>query len=262
MTKWIQNKNGVVIPRREAGFIQPGIGLMNKKQGSGGGDPYWNNVTSLMHFNGANNGTIFTDQVVGNTWTSTPSGIVTSTSQSKFNGSSLYIANTVGGSGRAHLAGTSAIGNCFTGIFTVEVWAYLLAYEGTYGTSIANNDITTGPRGVTCSLTLSGHYIQLVNTAVGSYIIATINPVTLNTWHFLSWSFDGTKGYVFVDGALSGSGTWTKLAAANGNTFNWGAQMDNITVSNMYLAEGRVTSGVCRYTTSFTSPTAPFPNHA
>lgn len=41
MTKWIRNRNGILIPNREAGFIQPGIGLLNKKGGGGGSGAYF-----------------------------------------------------------------------------------------------------------------------------------------------------------------------------------------------------------------------------
>lgn len=222
---------------------------------SSGGDPYWANVTSLMHFNGTNGGTTFTDQVAGNTWTSTPAGITTSTAQSKFNGSSLYIPS----GGPYHLAGSSSIANCFLGVFTIEVWVYVVAYDPTYATLVCNCDKTASPRGMILSLSATNHYLQIQNVVAGTSVVST-TAVPLNAWHFLTWSYDGSTVYLFMDGTLVASGGIAVLASNPGNTFNWGSEVDNIIHSNMYLAEGRVTKGICRYTTNFTPPTAPFPN--
>jgi hypothetical protein len=58
-------------------------------QGGGGGgstDPYWSSVVSLLHFDGANASTTFTDQT-GKTW-SAYGGVQIDTAQSKFGGAS------------------------------------------------------------------------------------------------------------------------------------------------------------------------------
>lgn len=60
--------------------------MLRRAMMAGGGDPYWANVVSLLHMDGANGSTTFTDQK-GKTWT--PNGNVQiSTAQSVFGGSS------------------------------------------------------------------------------------------------------------------------------------------------------------------------------
>ena len=56
----------------------------------GSADPYAANVISLLHFDGVNGSTTFTDQVPSRSWGRSGTSTI-STAQSKFGGSSLNV---------------------------------------------------------------------------------------------------------------------------------------------------------------------------
>lgn len=241
MSRWIKNKNGILIPNREAGFIQPGIGLMNKKQGGGGnGDPYWSNVKSLLYFNGVNGSTVITDQVTGVNW-SAGAGSSISTAQMLFGYPSLLV-----GTGAISTANINAIG---AQDFTFE------AFVNT-SSSTANQVITkilpTWPNFV-----IYNNNIQFSNG--GSWIYGS--SVTIVTNQFIHYAVCRVANiiYLFVNGVLKGTGSITSSATAG--TYNVGADQSSNYIRG-YMAQVRLTVGKGRYTTSFTPPSAPFPNHA
>lgn len=84
--------------------------------------PTFSNVSSLLHFNGTNGSTTFTDQVAGNTWVANNATI--STSQSLFGGAS---GNFTGASNSSIHLPTNAGFNVGSGNFTLEFAVYYSA---------------------------------------------------------------------------------------------------------------------------------------
>lgn len=81
------------------------------------GDSLWDSVTSLIHLNGTNGSTTFTD-VKGNTITPTGNAQI-STAQSVFEGSSAYFD---GVGDYLSVSNASGFMNFGTGNFTIEFW--------------------------------------------------------------------------------------------------------------------------------------------
>lgn len=239
MTKWVQNRNGVLIPNREAGFIQPGIGLMNKKQGGSGGDPYWSNVKALLYFEGADGGTVFTDET-GRIWTRRGTA-TTSTAQEKFGTSSLRLVNgtTDGISVAASLVTT-------TGDYTIEGFSYRTANK-------------TGYACIFCITSTYGIFFEngsLVFYSAGDKINAG-NP-GINTWHHIAFVRKNATSNLYIDGVLKGS-VATNMVGSSSMYIG----TDNVNEGYIgWIDCVRITDGVARYNGNFTPPTTPFPNHA
>lgn len=84
--------------------------------------PTFSNVSSLLHFNGTNGSTTFTDQVSGNTWVANNATI--STTKSLFGGASGYFNGASNSS--IHLPTNSGF-NVGSGNFTIEFAVYYAA---------------------------------------------------------------------------------------------------------------------------------------
>ena len=94
---------------------------------AGGSDPYFNNVVLLLHMNGANSGTTFTDSSSFARTVTTYGDAKTSTTQSKFNGSSGLFDGTTD---RLSVPASSDF-NMGSGDFTIETWIYPTTLGGT-----------------------------------------------------------------------------------------------------------------------------------
>lgn len=61
MTNWVKNRNGILIPKREAGFIQPGMSMFRGKPSEGGTAPssrYWRIYINTTQQAGSSSGYI------------------------------------------------------------------------------------------------------------------------------------------------------------------------------------------------------------
>lgn len=262
MTRWVQNKNGVLIPRREAGFIQPGIGLMNKKQSSGPSDPYWSNVAFLLHGNGINGSTSIIDQK-SSIWTAN-GGCNISTTQSKFNGSSIYFDGTSGYVSTPYNSLFHASGD-----FTFECWFYTTI--STVQTILAINKFTGAATGadsyaeIRCDIHSLGNYIALIMTGNGPSWTYQAGGPTVPTiiWVFLTIVKLSGVVTLYINGISSFS--FSSSAPVNNAGVTRIGSLTPYAPSqwfNGYMAELRYTVGIARYTTNFTPPSAPFPNHS
>ena len=206
----------------------------------GPSDPNFANVTALLHFDGANNSTVFTDQK-GNTWVT--SGLpVVSTTQSKFGGSSLYSpANT------AYLGCALANEAFGTGDFTVEAWIY--------PTASAHNILL--PSATANSWALITYSNNLYWQQAGSNIFGA-GTVNLNAWNHVAVSRSGgtLSGYVNGVSVYSGANSYNY----SGTPTRYIGPGPGGPVGSMYIDDVRLTKGTGRYTTGFTPPTAAFPN--
>lgn len=250
MNRWIRNRSGLVIPNREAGFIQPGIGLLNKKKSSGGGDPYWANVVSLIHGSGTDGSITITDSAGLTTWTAN-GGAEISSGQAKFGTTSLYLSTN-----GYVFANTMSAVDLVNNDFTIEAFIYLPASTGNqtfYLSSSAPNNMIL--RAMVSNSTLYLQYNQNATSCSGG-------TVTAGAWHFIAFVRSGTTCTIFLDGVQTASGTVGTLGASAyriGLGYNI---QNNSWWFNGYVAEYRVTKGIARYTSNFTPPTSPFPNHA
>lgn len=233
-------------------------------------DTYWNNVSSLFHFDGANGSTTFTDQVLPSRSMSitTGSGTSISTVQSKFGGASLY--HSSGSSIGSSVADTTW--DITGGDFTVETWIYLTSYNpSTYnGHAIASNVNGTGGSGWYLGLagvgtvTNIGLYTFNAGAARDSALSSAVS-IPLNTWTHVAVSYVfSTKTYSFyLNGVKKGTAASAGAVAAGGplyiGLYSQNAGYPSNTWTG-YLDELRISKGVSRYSADFAVQTAAFPD--
>ncbi len=211
-----------------------------------GNDPYFKSVGLLLHMDGANGGTTFTDDSPSPK-TVTPVGTAqTSTAIVKY-GTASGVFN---GSG-ARLTTASSSDFAFgTGDFTIEAWVYPLAAWSTYNAIF----FTAVVNGVFFGKVSGGFGLRASEVAD----LISMSPPSTNTWTHVAVSRQGTNLRVFVNGVLGNTVT-------NNTNFVAGAASiaaDSVGGAsfNGHIDDLRITKGVARYTANFTPPTAAFVN--
>ena len=145
--------------------------------------------------------------------------------------------------------------------FTIEFW-----YNA--GTLVANTSVLakantsnifgtflfsqTGT-GLTFSSSSNGASWDLVNGA------SILTSMSANTWYYVAVTKQGSTWRTFADGVLiaSVSNPNAPIFPNTPITINYHA---SATQGETYIDSLRITSGIARYTATFTPPTAPFPN--
>lgn len=227
--------------------------------GSGGsGDPYWSSVVALLHMNGSNGSTTFTDEK-GHTFTRQSAATI-STSQSVFGGASMTSNGTDGIE-----SATSTDWDMGSGDWTLEFWFRGITLTGGGG----------GAAFLACKGN-SGFYPYVVYISSGTLQLACSNngttygvafgggSISANTWYFAAAVRSGTTFSLYLDANRLGTGTMSgalttnsgDLAIANDGS---GAATNRF---NGYIDEFRLTKGVARYSgATITVPTAEFLNY-
>jgi hypothetical protein len=170
--------------------------------GAPGGNPDWLSVVALLHFNGANNSTVFRDER-GNSFTAAGTAKI-STAQSKFGGSS----GLFDGSTNCHVTATPSADYKFgTGDFTIDVWVYASPSVQAWGRLLENelyNSSTMGWHIAFNGADSAGSRrlgFQLSNPGGGGAVIWTNAAFPTNTWTHFSVERVGSTVYLYVNGA-------------------------------------------------------------
>ena len=197
----------------------------------------------LMHFDGADGGTTFTDSSLSAHSITRTGTVTTSNVQSKFGGTSLKNANE----GSLVIPNSSDF-NLGLNDFTIECWVYLLSYN-TFNTVL---DATNSPSGAIWRFWAS--YSGSSNK-VNFYGFESSVAVSLNTWTHIAVSRVSGSTKVYVNGV---GGTAVTLGKIESNNSNIVIGKTDTFGSNMYIDELRVRVGEAVYTSNFTPPAAPF----
>ena len=204
--------------------------------GGGSYDPYFEQVIALLHMEGTNGGTVFTDSSnIAATYAQTSS--TTSTAAYKFGTSSAYL----GGTTAYVLSGTNVTCN---GDFTAEVWAK----RNSVGTNavIWSHGAITGS-GYEVYFNAGNNYIEIYGNG-GVIMTATSGAVTADgNFHHVAITRTGVTWKAWVDGALCGTSTPTFFVISGTPVLGY-----NGYTGNQYLDELRITANTARYTTTFT----------
>lgn len=207
-------------------------------------DSMQDNVVLLLHMDGPNNSTVFTD-VKGHT-ISVNGNAQISTAQGVFGGASAVFD----GSGD-YLAITDSSEWDLPGDFTIECWLRL--------NSVASvRSYVAGNTGFGLSfIAMDG--ASLMHNITGSST-TSLNTLSINTWYHVAFVRAGSNVDTYVNGikddSLHISFAGTLLPAG----IYIGGQAGNGWYGNGYIDEVRITKGIARYTANFTVPIAAFPN--
>ena len=215
-------------------------------------------VTLLLHGDGTDGSTTFTDSSpTPNTFTAN-GGASISTAQSKYGGASMYFDGTGDYVTAPYIAGY-ALG---TGDLTLEMWVYRTA-----ATALSILVDFRGPGGgVISAPTL---YVTADNNLhlymSGSDVWVGTTPITLNAWTHVALSRAAGILRVFVNGAVAGA----TPASANdwvcgGNGIIIGAEGPSLGANTFtgYIDDLRVIKGGGMYDAAFTPPSSALPSSA
>lgn len=244
---------------RQRGFL-----LNPARFASGGGgptDPNFSNVSLLLHFDGSDGSTLFTDNSPSPKSPSSVNGEVQiDTAQSKFGGASCLFD----GSGDWLQYAADSAFDFGSGDFTIEFWVRP-ASTGVqravldYGTTTASSDAQQ-------CFTI---FVQSTNNmytrlTVGSGGVGFVGTETLTAGQFNHVAFvrDGSTLRQFVNGAAAGTAAVSGVVnVPGGRVLKIGKYLDSSTVYYAgWIDDLRITKGVARYVSAFTPPTAQFPD--
>lgn len=236
--------------------------------GSGGGgtsDPYFSNVVSLLHFNGSNGGTTYTDQK-GLTWTPTGNAVTSSTHVRYGVGSGFFDNNgdyisTTGVTSLSSSAWTAELSYwCDTSPITETRGLIRAVNASNFGLYLAIANNTSGAPDT------SGIYLRLFVSSNGtSFNIAnsvyssTLGGGISGAWHDVALQFDGTSYKVYWDGAVVMTVSSTSNVCPFSSLVLGGSPATAAQSANGWFDDWRLTNGIARYGTSYT-PTGPFPD--
>ena len=236
---------------------------------SGDTDPYWANVSFLLHMNGADASTTFTDSSSSPKTVTANGNAKISTAQSKFGGASALFD----GASDYLTSDVNAAFELSTDDFTIEFFVrlsgYSAAYAGIYGAAIASTykGLPTGtPPGWQIRINGTSSSYDTVNLYTGTTDLNFSHSFSLNTWYHVAISRASGQIRVFVDGTQAGStvsNTDSFTASTSTDRPLYIGQLNDATYLfylNGYLDELRITKGVGRYTTTFSAPISEFPN--
>jgi hypothetical protein len=223
-------------------------------------DPHYQSVSILLHGDGANNSTTFTDSSISPKSVSRVGGTVISTAQSKFGGSSILFD----GDGDYLTVPDNAAFQLSTGDFTIESWVYVIAFSNAFSALVTNGNSTfTTQNGFVPAFFLlrgtAGAKTIYFGTSTTNPIVASTTAISTGVWHHVAVTRSGSTVRAFFNGTLEGTAT-------NSENYNFGNNSTHIGRSGWsvdeelhgYLDEFRITKGVARYTASFTPAPGPF----
>lgn len=228
-------------------------------------DPYFAEVSLLVHCDGADGDTTFTDSSA-NALTITnpsPASLKVTTTNTRFGtGAMLPPAFLSGGLSIPSPNGGPL--DIVDGDFTVELWARISAFGPSfeYYPLIDFGYAADGFRLMLQPDTTEGRIVMQPGGGVSwSGLSSGADEFTSgNVWHFVTFTKQGLNLYLFLDGILLATGLVTSTPANNATTtylgqspggglgYAWSGAIDEV----------RVTKGVARYTAGFTPPTTPF----
>jgi hypothetical protein len=206
------------------------------------GDIYFNDVSLLLHCDGTNGSTTFTDSSNNGLTVTANGNAQISTAQYKFGGAS----GAFDGVGDYLTVTIPAIG---TSDVTIECWFYCTT------TSVNVQRLFAGI-GLYVGIKPSTNYL-VFNYNSADRILSS-SPIVFNTWNHVAVNREGSTSRFFLNGVLLG--TVADTNSYTGDLVIGGyAPLGEFLFG--YIDDFRVTQGVARYTSNFTPPTAAFPEH-
>lgn len=222
--------------------------------GGTGGDPYYSNVSLLMHMDGTVGSSAFTDQK-GNV----VSGAATISATSKYGSGSAYF----NGATSLSVASSSGFG-LGTGDFTIEFWVSSASNPTTNPIALSNWTSAWGSNTWTIHRSHSGvtdkWSFWSYNLNTGSAVLVSTSSSTSSSFQHVAVTRAGNTFRLFINGTLESSTTATNAIDAGTGTPLYLGNANGSNYMTGYIDDLRITKGVARYTANFTPPTMAAPN--
>jgi hypothetical protein len=217
-------------------------------------DPYFNEVSALLHFEGADSSTTFTD-VKTKVWTAIPNAQI-KTAQFKFGASSYNpagagTASVTGGINTPHIAAFDFAANDFT----IEWFQYWNSLPG-FGNAIDIGHLSAAGLLIQTGSGNGKYTVYISGASAGAESTAP----SLNTWYHYMLAKSNGVYTIYRNGVATG--TFSNGTSLSGGVLNigFGASADGSRGVSSYLDDLRITKGVARQRGAFSPPIASFPN--
>lgn len=228
-------------------------------------DPYYSSVSLLLHFDGANGSTTFTDSSPNAlTVTASNATISTSNTMSGFG----QVGDFNGASNCSLTVPANSVFNFGTGNFTIELWFNIPvgATGSPYGKSLISNENNSWGAGAFSLYGLASSTV--FRPSFWIYEFSSSSPILIpssgdyrdGNWHHLAIVRNGSSFAMHIDGTQVATGTHSGTCGlATRNVMIGDNLANNVGDRNLLgkLDEIRITNGVAR---TITVPTGPFPN--
>lgn len=240
------------------------LGLGMKRPSLGASDLNFANVTLLLHGDGLNNSTTFTDSSSHNRVASVRGGAKISTAQSKWGGSSMYFDGVYSGQPSSLVYTPNSPSNFGMLDFTVEMWVYPIARLSNAPTLIHTYTVSTNETfGIFAGANFAPadttkYQVTLANVAWPA--IQSTSSIVYGAWAHIAVVRNSGSVKLYLNGVQEGA---TVAVAGNLNGYldlTWiGAAADNASGSmfNGYIDDLRITNGTGR---AIVVPSGAYPN--
>jgi len=218
-------------------------------------DIYNDQIALLLHMDGADDSTTFTDKGRSGITITNPSNLAkVKTAQSVFGGASGYFT-----SGHIYTASSPGL-QLTTNNFTIEGWARIPS--GNVG---ANNMpfITSRTANESSGVSIrcgSGMSWQVGNGGGWTVNLSTALPPG-DVWFHWAFVREGSVFTAYIDGVVQGTTTQTVSIPTAQDSFAIGTDRYDGWTFYGHMDEVRITNGAARYTAAFTPPTAAFDDY-
>ena len=255
-----QSLPGVWTPNEQANAIRDSNWLTPR-------DPHFSKVVLLLHGDGTNGSTTFTDSSPVPKTPAFNGSAQISTTQSKFGGASMSFVRSP--SSYLTVSNATADFALATFDFTVEAWVRLNTLPTGNGYPNGFWLVGGGPpnTGNGFEIVIGSTNLIVGLTNFDSPNISTAHSMVINTWYHIAVVRSGSTLYAFRDGTQLATANVSGVTAdpmATGLAISAAEPFSASTQGNFdgYIDELRITRGVARYTANFSGnlPTAAFPN--
>lgn len=223
--------------------------------GSIPGDTYYNSCSLLLHFNGTNNSTTFTDDSPNNLTVTSNNGAKITSSISKFGNASLFLDGT---NDYVTVVDSSKL-DFGSGDFTIEYWEYRINNTNSSPTLARNTNSFTpyfiwhgGSSTIELYLSSNGSSWDVASAV-------SMGTIITNAWTHYAVTRNGNTFRTFQNGTQISSFTSAASLPAGSGELQIGRYTTSFYFKGGYIDELRITKGVARYTGSFTTSSVEFP---
>lgn len=226
--------------------------------GGGGGptDPSFSHVKLLLPFDGVNNATTTADLSGSPTTIVMQNGAKLSTTQVKFGTASLFLD---GSNDYVQTGRTVTVGS---GQFTIE--AHVRPAAAQTGRVLSCQDPSSSNAVICLRVDSNGALTYIHRNSGGSGTVVLSSSASLiamndSAWYHVAATRDGSNVVtLWIDG-VSVATTTSGTDPAGPNNWTVGSQYGSAEFFSGYIDNVRITETVCRYTSTFTPPSAAYP---
>lgn len=218
-------------------------------------DPNFANVSLLLHGNGANGSTTFTDSSSNSLSVSANGNAQIDTTIKQFGTGSMEFDGT----GDFLTIPDNAVFDVGSNNFTIEGWIYpntvasrqIFIYQGNSGGQ--NSSIS-----YFIEISSTSKLRALICVSDTSYEVVSTSNIVASAWTYFAFVRNGTTINLYIDGTSVASTSVSTVTVNNSASSLYIGSGNTFLPYNGYIDDLRITKGVARYTSNFTKPSREF----